>query len=115
MASRDTIATHRNDLISFYFNEFIGTVQQLGHRGKLPTQLDLRVELLRCSVMELLHALAFMSIQFVDTKAIDFNQGGRDPAAVMADLVKKSAGSVAYQDYLKATLKRMLVQGTLTL
>lgn len=113
MCSHEINAQHRDDLIRFYFNEFTTTLRHGGYRGRVPSLLDLHVELLRCSVIELLHSLAFITIQFVDIKEIDFSAD--DISSIMEDLVKKGCQSKEYQQHVKATLKRMLVQGTLAL
>lgn len=113
MASREIRAKHRTDIVKFYFNEFSITLKKLGYRNKAPTLLDLNIELLRCSVIDLLHSFAFMTIQFVETKVIDFNTG--DLSSVIADLTEQSIQTKEFQEHIKETLKRMVAQGTLDL
>lgn len=40
-------AGHRQELITYYYNEFDTTLKKLGYLGKVPSLIDLNIELLK--------------------------------------------------------------------
>ncbi|XP_050079388.1 uncharacterized protein LOC126567200 [Anopheles maculipalpis] len=63
-------AAHKDDLISFYHAEFVGTLKALGYLGYIPTMLDLQIELLRNGFLDILHYTCFLQFRFFDFSKI---------------------------------------------
>uniref|UniRef100_A0AAG5CU53 CHK kinase-like domain-containing protein n=1 Tax=Anopheles atroparvus TaxID=41427 RepID=A0AAG5CU53_ANOAO len=59
-------ASHKDDLISFYHEEFCATLKALGYLGYIPTMLDLQMELLRNGFLDILHYTCFLQFRFID-------------------------------------------------
>ncbi|XP_058055646.1 uncharacterized protein LOC131207055 [Anopheles bellator] len=63
-------ASHRDDLISLYHQEFTATLKAIGYFGAVPTMLDLQTELLRNAYLDLLHVTCFLQFRFIDFSKI---------------------------------------------
>ncbi|KFB37119.1 AGAP003765-PA-like protein [Anopheles sinensis] len=59
-------ASHKDELISFYHEEFCATLKALGYLGYIPTMLDLQMELLRNGFLDILHYTCFLQFRFID-------------------------------------------------
>lgn len=103
-------ANHRDEIYQFYFNEFISTLKKIGYRGRIPTLLDFRVEMLRWSVVDLVHNICLMSTQFIE---LDYKKMAEDLEAYKEEMMKQMAESKAFMDNVKNTMKRLLFAGTL--
>jgi Ecdysteroid kinase-like family len=66
MASIETRNEHRNDLLSIYYATFSDTLKKIGYFRRVPTFLDLQVELLRCGFMEVLVSAVFLPYYSLD-------------------------------------------------
>lgn len=103
-------ANHRDEIYRFYFSEFSSTLKRIGFRGKIPTLLDFRVEMLRWGVIDLVHNVNLMSTQFIE---LDYKKIAEDPDAYKDEMLKQMADSKPFMDNLKNTVKRLLFAGVL--
>ncbi|XP_055547038.1 uncharacterized protein LOC129731230 [Wyeomyia smithii] len=65
LCSTETRENHRGELIKFYYDEFVASLNKFGHLGKIPTLLDLNVEILKCGHLEIFISTAFLPFMFV--------------------------------------------------
>lgn len=47
MIDNEVRVQHRHELMTHYYNEFTATLKKIGYLGKVPTLVDLNVEMLR--------------------------------------------------------------------
>lgn len=47
MIDNEVRVQHRHELITHYYNEFTATLKEIGYLGKVPTLIDLNVEMLK--------------------------------------------------------------------
>ncbi|XP_053660954.1 uncharacterized protein LOC128709943 [Anopheles marshallii] len=62
---------HRSELIYMYYQQYSDLLKRLGFLGKIPTMLELQMELLRYAGLELLHYVIFSSFRYMDQSDID--------------------------------------------
>lgn len=55
-----------------YFNEFQRVLKELGFSGKYPRLLDLRIDLLRFSILEYFLAILFIPWTYIDWNTVQF-------------------------------------------
>lgn len=113
IADAETRENRRDEVIQLYFNEFTEVLRKLNYKGTFPTLLDLRIELLRYSVIDLTQTLGFVGMQFVDITKLDFNEFMDDPTKAMITMNRMIFESEEYKAYLIRNLKRLDAQGTL--
>ncbi|XP_055640320.1 uncharacterized protein LOC129777825 [Toxorhynchites rutilus septentrionalis] len=58
--SCETRDDHRDQLIKLYYDEFVTTLKKLGYKDKIPSLLNLRMEILRCGHFESFLACTFL-------------------------------------------------------
>ncbi|XP_055605520.1 uncharacterized protein LOC129753699 [Uranotaenia lowii] len=56
---------HRDELISFYYEEFSSTLRKVGYLKKIPTLLDLHIEITKCGHLETFLSVAFLPLMTV--------------------------------------------------
>ena len=66
VASPETREDHRDEIIHFYYNEFIKSLKNIGFMSKPPNVLDLNVELLKNGFLELVIAACYLPFFFLD-------------------------------------------------
>lgn len=113
VASVEVKQTHRYEIMRLYFDDFIETLKKLGYTGKLPTFLDLQIDLLRFSVMDVVHVIGFSPFCFMNFSEIDFEGMQDDPSKVIASVSKSIYERQDFKDYLVENLKRLKIQGSL--
>ncbi|XP_062551178.1 uncharacterized protein LOC134216255 [Armigeres subalbatus] len=67
--SIETRDNHRDELIKFYHDEFTATLNNLGYLKKIPTLVDLHVEILKCGYLE-----TFLSCTFLPVMILPFEE-----------------------------------------
>lgn len=67
--SIETRDNHRDELIKFYHDEFTATLNNLGYLNKIPTLVDLHVEILKCGYLE-----TFLSCTFLPFMILPFEE-----------------------------------------
>lgn len=113
IANADARENQRDEIIKLYYNEFTGTLKKLSYREKIPSLVDLRVELIRFSIVDLIHTIASSPMQFIRMDQIDYNEFIEDSGKAMAKLSQMVYDSEEYRAYLTRTLTRLRNQGTL--
>ncbi|KAL9698137.1 hypothetical protein quinque_001578 [Culex quinquefasciatus] len=58
--SVETRDNHRDQLIKFYYDEFENALKKFGHGQKIPSMMDLRVEITKCGHLEAFLATTFL-------------------------------------------------------
>ncbi|XP_070509699.1 uncharacterized protein [Chironomus tepperi] len=71
VASRDVTDNHRDEIISYYYQEVVKSLQDIGYMTKAPNMLDLNIELLKNGFLEVMIAVCFMPFMFMDPKIHD--------------------------------------------
>uniref|UniRef100_A0A1L8DZ13 Putative ecdysteroid kinase n=1 Tax=Nyssomyia neivai TaxID=330878 RepID=A0A1L8DZ13_9DIPT len=70
-ASTETRDNHKNELLSIYHAKFCSVLEDLGCLKKPPSLLELHIEMLKNGFLEVLLAIQFMAMFFVDYENID--------------------------------------------
>lgn len=112
VASTETRKNHREEIISYYYDQFVLTLKDIALLTNIPTLLDLQAELLNHGFYEVFMAVCFMGMRFIDFTKIDMNEL-MDPEKgrkLMADTIYESEG---FKDSIKSELKRFLNKGFL--
>lgn len=66
VASQETRENHRDELVLFYYNEFVKALRSIGFMAKPPCVLDLNVELLKNGFLEVVIAVCFLPFFYMD-------------------------------------------------
>lgn len=64
---------HRQDIILYYYEEFIRYLQMMGYKKAPPTLLDLNVELTRCGPLAAQMSICYMPYLFAEWHLVDSN------------------------------------------
>lgn len=113
MTNPEIRAKHRDEILRLYYDEFATVLKKIGFRGKVPTLLDFRIEMLRWGAFDLFQSFNMVSMQFIDVSKLDFNKMAENPTAAIAEVQKLVAESEGFQEHLKETVKRLLVKGVI--
>ncbi|XP_053693605.1 uncharacterized protein LOC128741668 [Sabethes cyaneus] len=65
LCSTETRENHRDEIIKFYYDEFAASLNKFGHLGKIPSLLDLHVEILKCGHLESFLTSAFLPFMII--------------------------------------------------
>ncbi|XP_053670008.1 uncharacterized protein LOC128720367 [Anopheles nili] len=98
---------HREELIYMYYQQYSDLLRRLGFLGKIPTLLDLQLELLRCSGLELFHYAVFSPFQYMDPNTFEIE------SFIKGEADNPAFSNPAYKKLLHTELTRFLHQGTL--
>ncbi|XP_055610208.1 uncharacterized protein LOC129757106 [Uranotaenia lowii] len=74
--SIETRDNHRNELIKFYHDEFVSVLNCLGYLKKIPSLLDLHIEITKCGHLE-----TFLACIFMPFMLLSFDDYGSKPEA----------------------------------
>jgi hypothetical protein len=66
VASEETRFNYRDEIISFYYNEFVKALKNIGYMSQAPTLLELKIELLRNGFLEVVIATCFLPFFYLD-------------------------------------------------
>ncbi|XP_062546559.1 uncharacterized protein LOC134212583 [Armigeres subalbatus] len=115
--SIETRANHRDELIKFYHDEFTATLNKLGYMKKIPTLVDLQVEVLKCGYLETFLSCTFLPIliapfeELMSTSAIEegfeLDFGNKE---LMLHIFQHPKYVSVIQRYLPALLHRGLLE-----
>lgn len=81
IVDNDTKKAHRNRIVYEYHHHFATVLAKLGYMGKIPSLVDLQMELLRMGFLEVMHVVVFEKFKFeelTDTTFDNFDQGNPD-------------------------------------
>ncbi|XP_050070197.1 uncharacterized protein LOC126558261 [Anopheles maculipalpis] len=98
---------HRSELIYSYYQQYSDLLKRLGFKGKIPSLLDLQLELLRYAGLELFHYAVFMSFRYTDIVLIDLE------ALLKGEIQNSVTENPEYRKLMYRELTRFLHQGTL--
>lgn len=112
MAHSDLTDIHRNEFVLTYYLEFSSTLRKIGYREKIPTLLDLHIEILKCSHLELFQAISFISPRFMDYSKVDVDEIMKNPNA-MEEMALVIYGNPLFRSYMKNLFTRHLHIGSL--
>ncbi|XP_052889239.1 uncharacterized protein LOC128297603 [Anopheles moucheti] len=98
---------HRSELIYLYYQHYSDLLTRLGFLGKIPTLLDLQIELLRYSSLELFHYAIFSTVRYMDQGAIDIE------AMLKGEIDSPVAQNPEFKKLMHRELTRFLHQGIL--
>uniref|UniRef100_A0A182JZL4 CHK kinase-like domain-containing protein n=1 Tax=Anopheles christyi TaxID=43041 RepID=A0A182JZL4_9DIPT len=99
---------YRYELIYMYYQQYSDLLRRLGYLGKIPTLLDLQIELLRYAGLELFHYAIFSSFRYMDQSAIDIE------ALLKGELDNPVLNNPEFKKLMHTELTRFLHQGTLS-
>ncbi|XP_058822378.1 uncharacterized protein LOC131683969 [Topomyia yanbarensis] len=68
MCSAETRNNHRDELIKFYYDEFVASLNKFGYLGKIPSLINLHVEILKNGHLEVFLASTFLPFMMVPTE-----------------------------------------------
>ncbi|XP_058119626.1 uncharacterized protein LOC131261730 [Anopheles coustani] len=106
--TQDVKDSHRDELIYLYYQQFSGLLKRLGFLGKIPSLLDLQIELLRLSGLELFHYGVFASFRYADPSKLDIE------ALLLGKLDNPALSNSEFKQLMHTELSRFLYQGTLS-
>lgn len=66
VCDRETRDNHREQLIHHYHQQFVKTLDQLGHMGKAPSLVDINEDLLKCGFLEVVIVVCFLPFLYAD-------------------------------------------------
>lgn len=66
VASEETRENYRDELVLFYYKEFVKALKNIGFMTKPPCALDLNVELLKNGFLEVVIAVCFLPFLYMD-------------------------------------------------
>ncbi|EAL41333.2 AGAP003760-PA [Anopheles gambiae str. PEST] len=98
---------HRSELIYMYYQQYSDLLKRLGYVGKIPSLLDLQIELLRHSGLELFHYAIFSPIHYMNQNDIDVE------AWVKGNFDNPVLNNPEFKKLMYTELTRFLHQGTL--
>ncbi|XP_052889240.1 uncharacterized protein LOC128297604 [Anopheles moucheti] len=96
---------HRSELIYMYYQQYADILKRLGFLGKIPTLLDLQMELLRYAGLELAHYGIFSAFRYLDQNAIDIE------ALLKGEIDNPVLNKPEYRELMHRELTRFLHQG----
>uniref|UniRef100_A0A023ERR9 Putative juvenile hormone-inducible protein n=1 Tax=Aedes albopictus TaxID=7160 RepID=A0A023ERR9_AEDAL len=102
-----TKTAHRSRMLYEYHKQFAKVLDKMGFMGKIPTLVDLQMELLRKGFLEVLHVTVFEKYKFVqmtDTMFDSFDEGNPDDPCYHNE---------EYCDIIRAELLSLLHRGLL--
>lgn len=102
---------HSDEIIKFYHDEFKTCLTAIGFTGKIPTYLELRLELLRCGILEATFLLGIGTMQFINPADIDFAEMERTNDATQ--LNKSALKNSEYCEELMDLIRRLTQQGNI--
>ncbi|XP_041787141.1 uncharacterized protein LOC121602444 [Anopheles merus] len=100
---------HRSELIYMYYQNYSDLLKRLGYMGKIPSLLDLQIELLRYAGLEIFHYAMFSSFRYMDQTAIDIE------AYLKGELENPAFNNPEFKKLIHNELTRFLHQGTLSM
>lgn len=112
LAHSSLSTTHRQDFVQTYYEEFRATLKKIGYRGRVPTLLDLHIEIIKCSYAEFMFAISFVPPRFIDFSKLDFNAMFSEPDGWKI-MTAMGYENPEYISFLKGHFKRHLYLGTL--
>lgn len=112
VASTEVRQNHRDEIISYYYDQFVLTLKDIALLTNIPTLLDLQVELLSHGFFEAFLAICMMGMRFLDFTKLDMDLM-MDPEKAGKAMADAIYGSEAYQECIKKELKRFLIKGFL--
>lgn len=71
VASQETREDHRDEIVQFYYAEFLKALKNIGFMSKPPGILELNVELLKNGFLEVLIAACILPFLFLDSHTQD--------------------------------------------
>lgn len=112
VANNETRENHREEIISYYYDQFVLTLKDIALLTNIPTLLDLQAELLSHGIFEVFLAVVFMGVRFVDFTKFNMEEMA-DPEKGRKLMEEAIYSSEAYQKAIKKDLDRFLVKGFL--
>lgn len=112
VASTETRQNHREEIISYYYEQFVLTLKDIALLTNIPTLLDLQAELIGHGFFEVFIAVCFMGMRFLDFSKINMDDM-MDPEKGRKLMAESIYGSEGYKDCIKKELKRFLNKGFL--
>uniref|UniRef100_A0A182R179 CHK kinase-like domain-containing protein n=1 Tax=Anopheles farauti TaxID=69004 RepID=A0A182R179_9DIPT len=106
--SQEVKDRHRSELILMYHQQYSDFLKRMGYLGKIPTLLDLQIELLRNAALELFHYAVFTSFRYMDPAAIDIE------ALIKGEVNNPVLENEDFKKLMHTELTRFLHQGTLS-
>uniref|UniRef100_A0A182S5L0 CHK domain-containing protein n=1 Tax=Anopheles maculatus TaxID=74869 RepID=A0A182S5L0_9DIPT len=118
--SIDTRENHRDELINFYYQELIASLNKFGYLGKLPTLLEIHLEMLKCGHLEFLLAATFVPFMCVEVSEImEIPENGEGFEMDFANIDKMMEGfrqcflTPVYVDFITKNLPKLANKGLL--
>lgn len=99
----------RGDIISYYHEEFKKTLLSFGFLKRIPTLLDLNVELLKTGCLEVVMSIVFAIFHYIDPTQLDLTEllVGGDTVGLKNVLLKNPE----FQAVIKKNLKKFSHNG----
>lgn len=107
MISDENRRTRRAEIIHDYHNEFVATLKRLGFMGRIPTLLQLQMDLTKHGFMEVMKCVSFKMFFFADSVVELF--GGPDTKKAKT----KIYNDPRFREFITAELPRLVHMGFL--
>lgn len=112
VASTETRQNHREEIISYYYEQFVLTLKDIALLTNIPTLLDLQAELLSHGFIEVFMTVCFMGVRFIDFSKMNM-EDMMDPDKGRKIMAEAVYSSDKYKETIKRELKRFLNKGFL--
>lgn len=115
IASTETREEYREEIIQYYYKEFVKTLKDIGYLDKIPSFLNLQIELLRCGILDYMQNVASVPFHFLDWSKIDFAKLMEKDALQegFIGIYKKVYAMQDFREYLIKKLNIMVSKGIL--
>uniref|UniRef100_A0A1Y9H2E1 CHK domain-containing protein n=1 Tax=Anopheles dirus TaxID=7168 RepID=A0A1Y9H2E1_9DIPT len=98
---------HRSELIYMYYQHYSDLLKRMGFAGKIPSLLELQIELLRHAGLELFNYAVFTPFRYMDNDALDIE------AFLKGEIENPVLHDPEFKKLMHAELTRFLHQGTI--
>ncbi|XP_049531383.1 uncharacterized protein LOC125948892 [Anopheles darlingi] len=98
---------HRNELILLYHQQYTDLLKRMGFTGKIPTLLELQLELLRCEGFEMFNYLIFTTFRYIGPGPLDMD------AMLRGEINNPALDDPEFRKLMHKELTRFLHHGVL--
>ncbi|KAL1390271.1 hypothetical protein pipiens_012469 [Culex pipiens pipiens] len=119
----ETRNSHRDELIKFYYDEYVAALKRFGYLKKIPTLVDLHVEITKCGHLESFLICTFLPMMMVmmeegvpqpppnaEDEGFEFDFGNESK---MTELIKHNLRNPRCEEAMKKYLPMLLYKGLL--
>lgn len=112
VASQEARENHRDEIVAYYYEEFVAALKNVGFMSKPPAILELNVELLKNGFMEVVIAICFLPFFYLNPHTQDIGVAYENGIEGV-NLRKSLYQDVNYKAMVSKLMSRFLYKGFL--